>query len=913
MTVASGTFSGVISETGSLAKNGAGTLALSGANTYTGGTTVSAGTLRLDGGDNRLATTGDVVVSGGATLDLNDNSQQIGALSGAGNVTLGSGTLTVASGTFSGVISETGSLAKNGAGTLALSGASTYTGGTTLEQGRLVLDHDSALGAGPVSVTGDATISTTTGATSANNWTITNDPTVTFDVADVRAGDDLVINGEFTGASSLIKNGAGAVNITSAANFNATSTTINAGMLIVSTGQSHEIINNSTLVLQQNAGGGGGQQFTGNISGTGQLVKTGDGAVSVTGENTYAGGTDVQAGTLVGSAGNAAAGSTGSLPGAFDSNPNTQAASVQAGATLVFNQGAGQDGRFTGSIGGGGAVVKTGAGALTFNGNIDAGTGGLTVGQGALSVQGGTVGGWTYVESGGTLCGTGTFAGGLHVRSGGLHAPGNSIGTDHTTNYVHDPGSTLEVEIDEHGASDLVEDSGTVTINGGTVLVKPDAGADPGQFQIGTEYTFITSTSPIQGNGFDDLTTEGFDFPIVVLVRESNAYKLRLLGFHYISRTPNQAALGTWLDNSAVDGTADADLQDVMAAIGRLGTFDDMRAAMDQIDGEIYPTLAIAGIQLTDMFYARLSRRIRPDRKTASPALPWLTAGGQDAPSAWTGDVFGYGLGGRALSDGNARGFGLSTGGTTAIVQRQLDDFTDLGLVFDYGRSYLNLSGLAQYSNIDNYRWAGYLVRSAYGGHWTLAGSLGCDHYDTTRIVDFGTGAGRILRTAGASHQGWQGGAYLERGWNVNVWRNTILQPFVALQYLHLRENGIAETGADSINTASGGCSLDSLRTRVGGVLDLYEFSRGTVSFETVWAHELLDETAGLIDTRLTGAGGPATFAVRGVDLGRDWVSLGPRAELRLSPRSKLFGSYDLSFNASQSLHTGSGGLEVAW
>ena len=130
-------FSGVISGNGGLTKVGAGTLTLSGANTYSGATAISAGTLQL-GASDVIADDSDVNVVG--ILDLNGNSDTVGALSGAGDITLGAGTLKIgdtANTTFSGVISDGGGFAKAGAGTLTLSGANTYTGATTINGGTL--------------------------------------------------------------------------------------------------------------------------------------------------------------------------------------------------------------------------------------------------------------------------------------------------------------------------------------------------------------------------------------------------------------------------------------------------------------------------------------------------------------------------------------------------------------------------------------------------------------------------------------------------------------------------------------------------------------------------------------------------------------------------------------------------------
>lgn len=127
---------------GGLTKDGTGTATLSGANTYAGATNITAGTLAL-GASNVLANTTAVNVASGANFNLNGNSDAIGSIAGAGNVTLGTGTLTAGgnntSTVLSGVISGGGTLAKSGTGTLTLSGNNTYTGGTNINAGTLQL------------------------------------------------------------------------------------------------------------------------------------------------------------------------------------------------------------------------------------------------------------------------------------------------------------------------------------------------------------------------------------------------------------------------------------------------------------------------------------------------------------------------------------------------------------------------------------------------------------------------------------------------------------------------------------------------------------------------------------------------------------------------------------------------------
>ncbi|MDD4869536.1 MAG: DUF2341 domain-containing protein [Kiritimatiellae bacterium] len=104
---------------------------------------------------------GSSLVNLAGTLDLNDNNDTIGSLSGAGSVMLGSGTLAVSgsvSTVFSGVFSETGGLTKKGTGTLTLSGNNAYSGPTMVSGGTLQIDGNNVTATGALSVNSGATL-----------------------------------------------------------------------------------------------------------------------------------------------------------------------------------------------------------------------------------------------------------------------------------------------------------------------------------------------------------------------------------------------------------------------------------------------------------------------------------------------------------------------------------------------------------------------------------------------------------------------------------------------------------------------------------------------------------------------------------------------------------------------------------
>ncbi len=217
-----GTYAGVVSGSGGLTKSGSGNLTLSGANTFSGTANVSAGTLTLSGGT-ALADSAAVSLANtsGATLAL-ANSETIGSLSGGGstggNVNLGSATLTVGSGNYAGVISGTGALVKTGSGTLALSGANTYSGGTTVSAG--TLQGDSA------SLQGD----------------IVNHADLVF----AQAADGTYV-GVVSGSGDLTKSGAGNLTLSGANSFSGTAAVAEGTLTL---GASNAIGASATLDIQ---------------------------------------------------------------------------------------------------------------------------------------------------------------------------------------------------------------------------------------------------------------------------------------------------------------------------------------------------------------------------------------------------------------------------------------------------------------------------------------------------------------------------------------------------------------------------------------------------------------------------------------------------------------------------------------
>ncbi|MDI4745554.1 autotransporter-associated beta strand repeat-containing protein, partial [Salmonella enterica subsp. enterica serovar Kentucky] len=285
----------------SLTKTGAGTLILNAENTYTGSTTISEGTLIAT----NVEALGTGNVTDNATLEMNTG------------------------GDFDNAISGSGQVVKSGDETLTLSGANSYTGGTTISGGTLVASNVEALGSGDV--TDNATLELNTGGDFDNN---------------------------IGGTGSVVKSGDKTLTL-SGANSYTGGTTISGGTLVATNVEalgSGDVTDNA--VLELNTGG----DFTNAISGSGQVVKSGDKTLTLSGANSYTGGTTISGGTLVAS--NVEALGTGD---------------ITDNATLELNAG----GDFANNIGGTGSVVKSGDKTLTLSGS-NTYTGGTTISGGTL-------------------------------------------------------------------------------------------------------------------------------------------------------------------------------------------------------------------------------------------------------------------------------------------------------------------------------------------------------------------------------------------------------------------------------------------------------------------------------------------------------------------------------------------------
>ncbi|MEO5714483.1 MAG: autotransporter-associated beta strand repeat-containing protein [Luteolibacter sp.] len=532
---------------GSVIKTGTGKVTFSTANTYNGGTTASAGTLALSGAGTLGVTTNALTVNGTGIVDLGTTSRTVGtvSLSDTGAITNGTITPTTVSATsasaavISASIAGSGNVVQAGSGSLTLSGANTYSGGTTATSGSLILSGAGTLGAttGALNLNGATldlgTTSQTVGAvTKSGSGTVSNGTlafTVFNDTHTVGTG---TVSAKLTGSGALNLTGAGGTLILTGANDYSGPTLVASGTILrLGDGGTTGSLSPLSDITVQNGG-----RFSTNRSDTvtqgvdfglltggvqGGFIGIGTGTTILNLANTFTAGGTMSAGTVVAAsngalgtgvnggfsitggslhlknditmpvslttAGAAAASDTvgsimstgtNTLTGAisFGNVGGTISNIVSLSGTLTINGGlstsltGGRTFNFggpgntvvSGAITGEVSVTKSGAGTTTLmNATGNSYTGGTMIRGGTLRIQGTNVGLVTIDGAAAVLAGTGTIGGDVTLVNGGI-APGDGVTPIGTlalsdTLYLSPANSTFNLDLSSvDNSSDLV-------------------------------------------------------------------------------------------------------------------------------------------------------------------------------------------------------------------------------------------------------------------------------------------------------------------------------------------------------------------------------------------------------------------------------------------------------------------------
>jgi len=423
-----------ITGSGVFIQSGLGTTTLSNNNSFTGGVSITQGTLTLGnsggigyaGAPNNVTLSSTVdasLVTHFGTLDLNGGSPTLAGLNGAagtivtnsgGNSHLQQSTLTVggnnATSEFDGIVQDGATskiaLQKVGTGILTLTGNNTYTGGTVIQAGSVAISNDASVGS-PVAFNG--------GSLSLSNYTsglsFTNAPRLNLGAFGVSRlnSTSTITNG--ANATSLTFSGPGTLIVTGNGNTYSGGTTVNGGILQFGDNTANatgtagsfgtgNFVDNSNLAFDYSA-----NTISKTISGTGVVTQLG-GTLTVSGPNTYSGGTNIIGGTFI--VGNPSAFGNVSVTGAAVANNgtidlhgtnNTQVGGLN-GSGIVDNVSASNVAFVVGFGNGNGSfggviqnsstgkiqLVKNGSGTQSLGG-VDSYTGGTVLNGGVVAIS----------------------------------------------------------------------------------------------------------------------------------------------------------------------------------------------------------------------------------------------------------------------------------------------------------------------------------------------------------------------------------------------------------------------------------------------------------------------------------------------------------------------------------------------
>lgn len=444
------TYGGTITGAG-LNKSGAGTLVLSGNNTFSG-LTFNSGTINAN--SNAALGTGTVTFVNAVTLDntsggnitLSNTGYTLNGdltFTGTNNLSFGTGGITLGGNrtinvnantlTFAGAIGDGAgsySISKSGAGTLALTGSNTYKGATTVSAGILSINRDAALGTAP-SVATPASLVLNGGTLSfAAGFALSTTRGISLaaaSVIDIASGASVIYSGVIAGSATFTKTGTGDLTLSGVNSYTGT-TTVTTGRLYINSDNSlgatpgvitpgNIVLNGGTLsmfgsftlstnrgmTLQSNsfievAAADLTVNYGGAIAGSAGFNKTGLGKLVLTGNSSFTGSTSIDNGTLTISAdanlGTAPASATanslvlngGTLNGSASFTINSNRG-INVSAYSFIDVNAGATVSYGGAMTGAGLLAKSSAGALTLSGASPAFSGGINLMAGTLNIN----------------------------------------------------------------------------------------------------------------------------------------------------------------------------------------------------------------------------------------------------------------------------------------------------------------------------------------------------------------------------------------------------------------------------------------------------------------------------------------------------------------------------------------------
>ncbi|GLU27526.1 autotransporter-associated beta strand repeat-containing protein [Brucella sp. NBRC 12950] len=949
-------YSGVVSGAGALIQSGPGVTTLTGNNTYTGGTFITGGTLQIgDGGtggsiiggilndgtlvvdrsdqysfESSIIGTGAFVQAGtGTTVFNSDNAYYGGTTIAGGSLQLGTGGKTgwlqgdiKNNGSllfnrsdavlFAGSISGSGTVSQIGDGITVLTGTNSYSGGTEIISGALVIGNGGTSGSligdignagvlafnrsdtikydgiisgsgslqqigvgttvltGNSSYTGSTTIASgrlqlgdggTSGSIGGN---IQNNGILAFNRLDI-----LNFGGQVWGDGKLEQLGTGTLILTGRNQYGG-GVTVASGTLQLGDGSEQgtlaaNVENNGAFNVNRL----GTVVLKGEISGSGSFGQIGDGITVLAGKNTYSGGTAVAAGMLV-----IGLGEAGSIDGDVINN-----------STLAFNRS--NDMTFSGRISGIGDVLQIGEGTTNFTADSSY-LGATNIYEGRLAVNGSIASSsQVTIYENGELGGTGVVP--TTYVDGGTLAPGNSIGTLTVNGDLSfSRGSIYAVEVSGSDA-DRANVVGEADLGGATVLAT--FAADK---YVMRRYTILNAVGGIKESRFgEELTTDlPTSFTSNLSYDVDNVYldlTLNLSGLNVNQRNLSAALVDYFERNGQIPlAYGGLDSKGLTVASGELATAIQQTTvdAMGQFMGTMTDPSTLMGKPSTEPFGPLVGR--------------------------W--NVWGGGFGSeRELSANRFVGFHdlvSKTAGLAVGADYRIYPETSVGFAIAGSRSSFSLADSLGSGNSDLFQLGVYGRHEVGNLYVNAALAYGWQNVETDRIVAL-NGADRL-------HAGYDAGAgsgRLEAGYRFQT-SHIGIAPYVAGQFVSFdlpsySESADAGQSAYALSFASRHETVG--RSEIGIRVDQsFPFNDGllTIRGKAAWLRNFNNRRALSVSIpELEGT----DFKVYGASLSRDTALAGISGEMLWKSGLSLSAGFDAEFSGSDSSYAGKGALHYRW
>lgn len=391
----------------------------------------------------------------------------------------------------------------------------------------------------------------------------------------------------------------------------------------------------------------------------------------------------------------------------------------------------------------------------------------------------GSLGGALTVFPNAILGGNGTVG---NVVNNGRTEPGSSIGTLTVNgNYIQGPSGILGIEISETGATDLLQVTGTATLNG-VLQISPE----PGVYLAGTAYTFLTAGS-VTGQFSSSFSDLPLNYTINYFPDRAQLFVLSSSLVLPPRPSGNAGAVADYLFCSSFD-FADVDLDTVAESLLILPS-GQYKKALNRLTPSQFGSLALTELE-NNFTIANAFFLARLDQKSCCADMCKST-------SIWINPLGSVYSQKSHLEIGQeAIGFTNHTYGVTAGIDHILSNNWNLGLGLGYAHSHVhwkNQAGRA-YAN------SGYLgpcLRYDSQHFYFDFLILGAGNfYDVHRKIQFPG----LFRQAKSHPRNWNLSEIVLAGFNLEADANVFVRPEILLDQLNVFQESFCEKGADSIN-----------------------------------------------------------------------------------------------------------------